>query len=89
MTHAQLVADVSDRCGCSKATARNVINTMVASITEHVAAGHTVAVNGLARFKVHNRPARMGRNPATGETIKIKAKRVPKATLAKAFKDAV
>ena len=44
---------------------------------------------GIGKVKLVKRPARMGRNPATGETIKIKAKKVAKFTLVKAVKDAV
>ncbi len=49
----------------------------------------TVALAGFGTFKVAQRKARKGRNPGTGEEIKIKAKRVPKFVAAKALKDAV
>ena len=52
-------------------------------------AGDPVALSGFVKFARVDRPARMGRNPATGETIKIKAKSVAKATALKRFKDEV
>ena len=59
------------------------------AITAAASAGDEVSVAGFGRFKVSNRAARQGRNPATGETIKIKAKTVVRLRAAKAFKDAV
>src|SRR5262245_14854414 len=58
-------------------------------ITETVAKGEPVAITGFAKFARVDRPARMGRNPQTGEAIKIKASRRVRVTALKAFKDAV
>jgi DNA-binding protein HU-beta len=57
-------------------------------ITETVAKGEPVAISGFAKFARVDRPARMGRNPQTGEAIKIKASRRVRITALKAFKDA-
>ena len=48
-----------------------------------------IMLPGIGKVKLVKRPARMGRNPATGETIKIKAKKVAKIVACKAFKDAI
>jgi DNA-binding protein HU-beta len=58
-------------------------------ITAAVSKGETVAISGFAKFAKVSRPARMGRNPATGEAIRIKASTKPRVTMLKAFKDAV
>src|ERR1700688_3451550 len=54
-----------------------------------VSQGEPVAITGFAKFVKVNRPARMGRNPATGEAIRIKASKKARITPVKAFKDAV
>jgi DNA-binding protein HU-beta len=58
-------------------------------ITATVASGEDVAISGFCKFRRIDRPARMARNPATGEMVKVKAKRVARITPLKAFKDAV
>ena len=58
-------------------------------VTAVVSKGEPVAISGFAKFSKVERPARMGRNPATGEAIKIKASKKARITPLKAFKDAV
>jgi DNA-binding protein HU-beta len=58
-------------------------------LTAAVSKGETVASSGFAKFAKVSRPARMGRNPATGEQIKIKASTKPRVTMLKGFKDSV
>lgn len=58
-------------------------------ITAVVAKGEAVAIQGFAKFTKINRPARMARNPQTGEPVRVKAKTVAKATAMKAFRDTV
>jgi DNA-binding protein HU-beta len=58
-------------------------------ITATVATGEDVAISGFAKFRRIDRPARMARNPATGEQVRVAAKRVARITPLKAFKDAV
>ena len=62
---------------------------MFDSIIDEVKRGGSVSVAGFGVFEAKKRAARMGRNPATGETIQIKASTSPKFRPAKAFKDAV
>jgi DNA-binding protein HU-beta len=67
------------------ATLRNLTDV----ITAVVAKGEPVTISGFAKFAKVDRPARMGRNPATGEAIRIKAKKSARITALKGFKDAV
>ena len=63
--------------------------SLVEIITGSVASGEDVAISGFAKFRRIDRPARLARNPATGETVKVKAKRVARITPLKNFKDSV
>ena len=73
----------------SKADARRLVDGMLAAIAEAAAAGEEVALSGFGRFKVTERAARQGRNPATGETIQIAASRKLAFAPAKQVRDAL
>lgn len=88
MNRKELVAEIAERCELEKKKSDEILQTVVEIIIAKVAKGETVAVPGFAKFARVDRKARMGRNPATGETIKIKASRKAKITPLKAFKDA-
>jgi DNA-binding protein HU-beta len=66
-----------------------VIDGFTEVVTSVVSKGEPVSIPGFAKFVKVDRPARMGRNPATGETIRIKASKKARITPVKAFKDAV
>jgi DNA-binding protein HU-beta len=70
-------------------TVAAVIDGFTDVVTSVVSKGHPVAITGFAKFVKVDRAARMGRNPATGETIRIKASKKARITPVKAFKDAV
>ncbi len=89
MNRSQLAKVYAERIEATPRHAREAIDHLIDLITETVAAGEDVAISGFAKFRRVDRAARMGRNPATGEPVKIKAKRVAKITPLKAFKDAV
>jgi DNA-binding protein HU-beta len=89
VNRSQLVTALSERIDTTRREADTVLTSIVDLITATVAAGEDVAISGFAKFRRVDRPARMGRNPATGETIRIKAKRSAKITPLKSFKDAV
>jgi DNA-binding protein HU-beta len=74
---------------CTKKEAQEAVNCVFSSITKALKKKDTVTLIGFGTFKVQKRKARKGRNPQTGEPIKIKAKRVPKFVAGKALKDAV
>lgn len=88
MNRKELVAEIAERCELEKKKSDEVLQHIVEIIMQKVAKGETIAIPGFAKFARVDRKARMGRNPATGETIKIKASRKAKITPLKAFKDA-
>lgn len=69
--------------------ALEIVDFVFSEIESAILKGDVVKIPGFGQFKVRDRAARMGRNPATGESIKIAAKRVFKFMPAKALKDAV
>ena len=73
----------------TKKEAQAVVDCVLSSITKALKKKDTVTLIGFGTFKVDKRKARKGRNPQTGEVIKIKAKKVPKFMAGKALKDAV
>jgi DNA-binding protein HU-beta len=73
----------------SKKEAQAAVDCFLSSITNALKKKDTVTLVGFGTFKVQNRKARMGRNPQTGEEIRIKAKNIPKFVSGKALKDAV
>ena len=86
-------ADIIDRVhgvlGSTKADADRVVACVIDSIVNALKNGDEVSVAGLGIFSTKARPAREGRNPRTGETIRIAATRTAKFRPAKALKDAV
>ena len=89
MTKSQVVAHLADKAGIQKKSAAAVLEEMVSLATKECRSGGQFVVPGLGKAVKANRKARMGRNPQTGEAIKIPAKPVVKFRLATAFKDSV
>ena len=87
LTKSQIVAGVAEATELSKKQAALVIETLASMAYKGAKNGFTVP--GLGKLVLVNRKARMGRNPATGATIKIAAKKVVKFRVAKAAKDAI
>jgi DNA-binding protein HU-beta len=73
----------------TKKSAQEVVDCVFSSITKSLKKGEDATIVGFGTFKVIKRKARKGRNPNTGEVIKIKATKAPKFTAGKALKDAV
>ena len=73
----------------TKKEAQIAVDQVFSTITKALKKKDTVTLVGFGTFKVNRRKARMGRNPQTGEEIKIKAKNVPKFVPGKSLKDAV
>ena len=73
MNTTELVDAVAAANDLSKAKAKDVVNSVFASIVEAAKRGDDIAINGFGRFSLKERPAREGRNPRTGETLKIAA----------------
>ena len=87
MTKSAIVAGVAEAAGITKKQADAAIEALVQMAYKNAKVGFTVP--GLGKLVLVNRKARMGRNPATGATIKIAAKRVVKFRIGKAAKDAI
>jgi len=89
MNRRELVAELAERLEIDKRAADAGLQAFVDLVTDTVASGEVVAISGFAKFARVERAARMGRNPQTGEAIRIKASRRVRVTPLKAFKDAV
>ena len=88
MNKSELISEVAKVVGTKKA-AQDAVDCVISSITKSLKKGEDVALTGFGSFKVVKRKARKGRNPYTGEEIKIKATRAPKFTPGKGLKEAV
>ncbi|GDX30531.1 hypothetical protein LBMAG14_10070 [Actinomycetes bacterium] len=92
MNRKQLIDTLADRKELAEMTKTDidlVMTSFVDQVTETVSKGEPVIISGFAKFIRRQTKARMGRNPATGEAIRIKASRKVRITPLKAFKDAV
>ncbi|NCO59061.1 MAG: DNA-binding protein [Deltaproteobacteria bacterium CG23_combo_of_CG06-09_8_20_14_all_51_20] len=88
MNKGDLVNEVAKVVGTKK-EAQGAVECVLGTIIAALKKKNTVTLVGFGTFKVDKRKARKGRNPKTGEEIKIKAKNVPKFVAGKALKDAV
>ena len=89
VTLKHLAASLSDSHDLPKKQAEAMLGELVTLTTKHLKRGDKIRLTGLGILQVRKRAARMGRNPATGEAIKIPAKTVVKARITKQLKDAV
>jgi DNA-binding protein HU-beta len=89
MTKTELVEKMASDSDISKAAAEKCLKSFVDAVTKTLKKGNKVALVGFGTFSVSKRKARIGRNPQTGATIKIAARKVPKFSAGKTFKDAV
>ncbi len=87
LTKSQITASIAETVGITKTQAVLTVQTLVD--LAYKGAKNSFTLPGLGKLVLVNRKARMGRNPATGEAIKIPAKRVVKFRVAKAAKDAI
>ena len=85
----QLASQLAEKHELSQKSANTMLEDTIGLITKHLKKGARIRLNGLGILVVRKRGPRMGRNPATGEAIKIPAKTVVKARIAKQLKDAV
>ena len=89
MTKADLIEKMAADAGVSKAAAGKALDALIDGIVKSVKKGNKVSLVGFGTFSLSKRKARKGRNPRTGQTITIKAAKVPKFSAGKGFKDAV
>ena len=76
MNKAELVAHIADETGITKTQANTALDSFVDAVTKTLKKGDKVTLVGFGTFTVSKRQARNGRNPQTGEVIKIKARKV-------------
>ncbi|PAK13968.1 MULTISPECIES: HU family DNA-binding protein [Burkholderia cepacia complex] len=89
MNKTDLINHIADDTGLTKADAGRALDATLQGITKTLRKGDTVTLTGFGVFSVGKRAARTGRNPATGEEIKIPASKAPKFKAGKGLKDAV
>jgi DNA-binding protein HU-beta len=89
MNKSDLIDAIAADSGLSKADAGRALDGFTAAVTKALKKGGSVSLVGFGTFAVKRRGARSGRNPRTGETIKIKASNNPTFKAGKALKDAV
>lgn len=87
LSKSQLAANIADDTGITKKQAVQILDLIATLAYKH--AKNTFTLPGIGKLVLVNRKARVGRNPATGESIKIPAKKVVKFRVAKAAKDAI
>jgi DNA-binding protein HU-beta len=89
MTKAEMIEKISKNAKVTKKAAGIAVNTMIEEITKELKKGNRVPLVGFGTFMVRRSKARKGRNPRTGEEIKIKARKRPVFKAGKALRDAV
>jgi len=89
MNKTELIAAIADQANLSKKDAEAALNAFTNIVGKTLKKGDKVQMVGFGTFEVSKRSARKGRNPQTGETIKIKASKTPKFKAGKALKDMV
>ena len=89
MNKAELIEVIAKEAKLSKAAAQAALDATVAAVVKAVTKGDSVSLVGFGSFSRGKRAARTGRNPQTGETIKIAAAKTVKFSAGKAFKDSV
>jgi len=89
MNKVEMVDAIAKDTGLTKKDAEAALKSFVDTVTKELTKGHSVQLIGFGSFDVGKRAARTGRNPKTGEAIKIAASKAPKFKAGKALKDAV
>ena len=89
MNKTELVAAIAEKAELTKKDAEKALAAVVSTVSDALASGDKVQLVGFGTFEVRARDARTGKNPRTGEVIKIAASKVPAFKAGKALKDAV
>ncbi|SFM95905.1 HU family DNA-binding protein [Dokdonella immobilis] len=89
MNKAEFVGAVSDAADMTKADAERAVEAVFKVVKKALKSGDSISLVGFGTFSVRKRAARTGRNPRTGDTIKIKASKVPAFKAGKGLKDAI
>lgn len=89
LTKAELIANIAAMSGVSKSTVSEVLDTFAQEVKQQLADGSEITIPGIGKLAPVAKPARVGRNPATGAEVQIAAKTTVKFTALKALKDAI
>ena len=89
MNKSELIDQIAAGSDLSKADSKKALDATIKAIKEALAKGDKIQLVGFGTFEVSERAAREGRNPQTGETMKIEASKAPKFKAGKALKDMV
>ncbi len=89
MNKSEFVGEVAEASGLTKADAERAVDAVFKVVKDALKAGDSISLVGFGTFVVRERAARTGRNPRTGDTLKIKASKVPAFKAGKALKDAL
>ena len=89
MTKAELIDRIANEVSLSKAAAGKALDTAIDTIAKALKKGDNVTLVGFGTFSVSKRKARKGRNPRTGEALKIAAHKAPKFTAGKGLREAL
>ncbi|MGI6072479.1 MAG: HU family DNA-binding protein [Lachnospiraceae bacterium] len=89
MNKVELIAEIAKKAGISKKDAGAALKAFTDTVQAELKKGEKVQLVGFGTFEVSKRAARQGRNPKTGETMRISASKSPKFKAGKAFKDAL
>ena len=89
MNKSELIEHIATQADISKASAARALDAVIGGVKATLKKGGSVSIVGFGTFAVTKRAARTGRNPRTGDAIKIKAAKVPKFRPGKALRDAM
>lgn len=89
MTKSELVSQLAKQTNLEKKQAKLFLETLTGLVRKEIKKGKEIPLTGLGKFRVSRRKARMGRNPQTGEPLKIPAKKVVRFSIAKPLKDLI
>ena len=89
MNKSELIEKIASGADISKAAAGRALDSFIEAVTDGLKDGDKISLVGFGTFEVRQRAERTGRNPQTGETIQIKASKVPGFKAGKALKEAV
>ena len=89
LTKEQLISDIAEAIDTPKSTVRASLEQLSEIVSDALENGDEITLPGIGKLKVSERPARNGRNPKTGEALRIAAKKVVKYVPAKALSDAI
>ena len=89
MNKQELIESIADKSHTTRSDSKKMLEAFIETVTETLARGDSVQLVGFGSFKTNERKARSGRNPRTGESVTIPAKRVPSFTAGNTLKEAV